>query len=109
MAWSSEEDTLLCAIVHEFGVLAGGGVTNWFLVADVLCGSSAMQGIHRAHSECLARFRSLAVRWRAVLRVCAGLRPRVRRQSGSSVFSSSQWLSAVGRCALCCTCLQLVA
>lgn len=87
MAWSSEEDTLLCAIVHEFGVLAGGGVTNWFLVADVLCGSSAMQGIHRAHSECLARFRSLAVCWRAVLCFCARLRPRGQHHSSSSVLS----------------------
>ena len=105
MAWSSEEDTLLCAIVHEFGVLAGGGVTNWFLVADVLCGSSAMQGIHRAHSECLARFRSLAVRWRAVLRVVARLRPRVGRRSGSSVFSPARSVPSCCRKsrALCCT------
>ncbi len=64
LPWSNDEDTLLCAIVHEFGVLAGGGTTNWVLVADVLCGSSAMQGIHRTHAECQQRFRALTARRR---------------------------------------------
>ena len=39
--WSEAEDRLLCAIVHEFG-------SNWFLVADVLSASCAMQGICRS-------------------------------------------------------------
>ena len=53
--WSEAEDRLLCAIVHEFG-------SNWFLVADVLSGSCAMQGIYRSPHTCRYRFRSLTVR-----------------------------------------------
>ena len=41
MPWTDAEDRLLCAIVHEFG-------SNWFLVADVLSASCAMQGIYRS-------------------------------------------------------------
>lgn len=43
-------------------MLAGNGVTNWSLIADVLCGSSAMQGIHRSNAECKDRFYKLTVR-----------------------------------------------
>ncbi len=53
--WSEAEDRLLCAIVHEFG-------SNWFLVADVLSASCAMQGICRSPHTCRYRFRSLTVR-----------------------------------------------
>ncbi|CAL5224932.1 g7701 [Coccomyxa viridis] len=52
MPWSDAEDRLLCAIVHEFG-------SNWFLVADVLSASCAMQGIYRSPTTCRYRFRNL--------------------------------------------------
>ena len=55
MPWSDAEDRLLCAIVHEFG-------SNWFLVADVLSASCAMQGIYRSPTTCRYRFRNLTVR-----------------------------------------------
>jgi len=54
MPWSDAEDRLLCAIVHEFG-------SNWFLVADVLSASCAMQGIYRSPTTCRYRFRNLTV------------------------------------------------
>lgn len=54
MPWSEAEDRLLCAIVHEFG-------SNWFLVADVLSASCAMQGIYRSPTTCRYRFRNLTV------------------------------------------------
>ncbi len=52
--WSPEEERLLCAIVHEFG-------SNWFLVADVLATSCAMQGIYRSPGSCRYRFRAITV------------------------------------------------
>ena len=54
MPWTDAEDRLLCAIVHEFG-------SNWFLVADVLSASCAMQGIYRSPTTCRYRFRNLTV------------------------------------------------
>ncbi|KAK9824609.1 hypothetical protein WJX72_011693 [[Myrmecia] bisecta] len=52
IAWTPQDDQLLCAIVHEFGA-------NWVLVSDVLSSSSAMQGIHRRPDACRYRFKAI--------------------------------------------------
>lgn len=53
--WTSDEERLLCAIVHEFG-------SNWYLVADVLAASCSMQGIYRSPYNCRQKFRAITVR-----------------------------------------------
>ena len=55
LAWSQLDDNLLCSIVHEFG-------SNWRLVADIFAMSCSLSGIHRSATQCLKRFRELAVR-----------------------------------------------
>ncbi|WPT17502.1 hypothetical protein PSENEW3_00005505 [Picochlorum sp. SENEW3] len=52
LSWSRNEDDLLLAIVHEFGV-------NWTLVSEVLSRSLSLQGIHRPPQQCRHRFRQL--------------------------------------------------
>ena len=52
--WSSGEEMLLCAVVHEFG-------SNWALVADVLAASASMSGVFRPRDACRFRFRTLTV------------------------------------------------
>ncbi|KAK9905730.1 hypothetical protein WJX75_005313 [Coccomyxa subellipsoidea] len=52
--WTSEEERLLCAIVHEFG-------SNWYLVADVLAASCSMQGIYRSPYNCRQKFRAITM------------------------------------------------
>lgn len=53
--WASQEDTLLCAAVHEYG-------TNWSFVSDILydspCGGS-FRGRYRHPVHCCERFREL--------------------------------------------------
>ncbi|CAL9186309.1 protein PHOTOPERIOD-INDEPENDENT EARLY FLOWERING 1-like isoform X1 [Musa acuminata AAA Group] len=53
--WSSQEDALLCAIVHEYG-------TNWSFISDTLndipCGGS-YRGRFRHPVHCCERFREL--------------------------------------------------
>lgn len=58
-SWSSSEDAVLCAIVHEYG-------TNWSLVSDILYGMSA-GGSYRGRCHhpvhCCERFRELFQRY----------------------------------------------
>ena len=54
LSWSRNEDELLLAIVHEFGV-------NWTLVSEVLSRSLSMQGVHRPANQCRQRFRQLTL------------------------------------------------
>eukprot|EP00887_Chlorella_sp_A99_P003604 scaffold7.g3604.t1 len=50
--WAKQEDDLLLAICHEFGI-------NWTLVSEVLSLSLSMQGIYRPPHLCKQRFRQL--------------------------------------------------
>ncbi|KAL3160719.1 hypothetical protein ABBQ32_010629 [Trebouxia sp. C0010 RCD-2024] len=50
--WSSMEEQLLCAVVHEFG-------PNFAFAADVLAGCSQLQGIFRRASQCKEKFKQL--------------------------------------------------
>ena len=52
--WSSMEEQLLCAVVHEFG-------PNFAFAADVLAGCSQLQGIFRRASQCKEKFKQLTV------------------------------------------------
>lgn len=52
--WSSMEEQLLCAVVHEFG-------PNFFFAADVLAACSHLQGIFRRASQCKEKFKQLTV------------------------------------------------
>ena len=54
LSWSRNEDELLLAIVHEFGV-------NWTLVSEVLSRSLSMHGIYRPSQQCRQRFRQLTM------------------------------------------------
>ncbi|CAA6665108.1 unnamed protein product [Spirodela intermedia] len=54
-AWSSQEDAVLCAVVHEYS-------TNWSLVSDALYSMPAgglYRGIFRHPVHCCERFREL--------------------------------------------------
>ncbi|XP_026445774.1 protein PHOTOPERIOD-INDEPENDENT EARLY FLOWERING 1-like isoform X4 [Papaver somniferum] len=54
-SWSSSEDAILCAIVHEYG-------THWSLVSDVIYGMPAggfYRGRFRHPFQCCERFRDL--------------------------------------------------
>ena len=53
--WSSMEEQLLCAVVHEFG-------PNFAFAADVLAACSQLQGIFRRASQCKEKFKQLSVR-----------------------------------------------
>ena len=53
--WSSAEDHILAAIVHEFGQM------NWGLVSDVLSGRAAMTGLYRLPAHCKQRWKLLAM------------------------------------------------
>ena len=53
--WSSMEEQLLCAVVHEFG-------PNFAFAADVLAACSQLQGIFRRASQCKEKFKQLTVR-----------------------------------------------
>lgn len=50
--WSSMEEQLLCAVVHEFG-------PNFAFAADVLAACSQLQGIFRRASQCKEKFKQL--------------------------------------------------
>ncbi|KAL0019254.1 hypothetical protein WJX77_003503 [Trebouxia sp. C0004] len=50
--WSSMEEQLLCAVVHEFG-------PNFAFAADVLGACSQLQGIFRRASQCREKFKQL--------------------------------------------------
>lgn len=52
--WSSMEEQLLCAVVHEFG-------PNFAFAADVLAACSQLQGIFRRASQCKEKFKQLTV------------------------------------------------
>jgi len=52
--WSSMEEQLLCAVVHEFG-------PNFAFAADVLGACSQLQGIFRRASQCREKFKQLTV------------------------------------------------
>ena len=52
--WSSMEEQLLCAVVHEFG-------PNFAFAADVLGTCSQLQGIFRRASQCREKFKQLTV------------------------------------------------
>lgn len=58
-SWSSSEDAVLCAVVHEYG-------TNWSLVSDILYGMTA-GGSYRGRCHhpvhCCERFRELFQRY----------------------------------------------
>ncbi|PIA31865.1 hypothetical protein AQUCO_04700010v1 [Aquilegia coerulea] len=58
-SWSSQEDAILCAVVHEYG-------SNWSLVSDVLYGMNA-GGFYRGRFHhpvhCCERFRELFQRF----------------------------------------------
>ena len=55
VTWSSMEEQLLCAVVHEFG-------PNFAFAADVLAACSQLQGIFRRASQCKDKFKQLTVR-----------------------------------------------
>ncbi|OVA11469.1 SNF2-related [Macleaya cordata] len=58
-SWSSSEDAILCAIVHEYG-------THWSLVSDTLYGMTAggyYRGRFRHPFHCCERFRELFQRY----------------------------------------------
>ncbi|KAL4433965.1 hypothetical protein ABPG75_000406 [Micractinium tetrahymenae] len=50
--WNKQEDELLLAITHEFGV-------NWTMVSEVLSLSLSMQGVYRPPHLCKQRFRQV--------------------------------------------------
>lgn len=53
--WSSQEDALLCATIHEYG-------TNWSFASDIICGITGggiYRGRFRHPVHCSERFREL--------------------------------------------------
>lgn len=58
-AWLANEDAVLCAVVHEYGV-------NWSLASDVLCGMTGggfYRGVVRHPVHCCERYRELVQRY----------------------------------------------
>lgn len=58
-SWSSQEDAMLCAIVHEYG-------TNWALASDVMYsmpGGGFYRGWFRHPIHCCERFRELVLKY----------------------------------------------
>ncbi|GMN55899.1 hypothetical protein TIFTF001_025008 [Ficus carica] len=57
--WLSQEDAILCAVVHEYGA-------QWSLVSEILYGMTAggfYRGIYRHPVHCCERFRELVQRY----------------------------------------------
>jgi len=63
--WSSMEEQLLCAVVHEFG-------PNFAFAADVLGACSQLQGIFRRASQCREKFKQLTVHTLFEMRMMLG-------------------------------------
>lgn len=58
-AWSSQEDAILCAVVHEYS-------THWALASDVIYGMTAggfYRGRFRHPLHCCERFRELCLKY----------------------------------------------
>ena len=54
MPWTNMEDSLLCAVIHEFG-------PNYAFAAEILKSCCALSGICRRAVQCKERFKHLTV------------------------------------------------
>ncbi|KAK9096057.1 hypothetical protein Sjap_021554 [Stephania japonica] len=84
--WSSQEDAILCAVVHEYG-------THWNLVSDTLYGMTAggsFRGRFRHPVHCCERFRELYQKYI----LCATENPNIEKAgstgSGKAIFKVTE-------------------